>query len=108
MVASGDASKMALVCGSKRILVDKVTLFAKLELFSKNPALLGFREYEVQSDVSSSILSTFIELIGNTEFNIRDDEAEGLGRLGGRVWPRCARGRLPDADVGHAAEVGRL
>jgi hypothetical protein len=72
---------MALVCGSERIFVDKVTLFAKLELFNKNPALLGLREYELRSDVSSSIFSTFIELIGGTEFDIRDDDAEGLGRL---------------------------
>jgi hypothetical protein len=58
-----------------------VTLFTKLELFSKNPALLGLREYELPSNVSSLILSTFIELIGRTEFHIRDDDAEGFGRL---------------------------
>jgi hypothetical protein len=80
---------MALVCGSERILVDKVTLFTKLELFSKNPALLGFREYEVRSNVSSSVLSTFVELIGRTEFDIRDEDVEGLGRLA--------------AELGHAA-----
>jgi hypothetical protein len=32
---------MALVLGSARFVVDKVTLFAKLQLFSKNPALLA-------------------------------------------------------------------
>jgi hypothetical protein len=66
-----------------------VTLFTKLELFSKNPGLLIFREYEVRSDVSSSVLPTFVELIGRTELDITDDDVEGLG--------------CPAAELGHAA-----
>jgi hypothetical protein len=81
MAEAGDASQMALVRGSARFVVDKVILFAKLQLFSKNPALLAQREYEVQSDVSSSVLSTFVEVIGRTEFDITADKVDGLAAL---------------------------
>jgi TPR repeat protein len=81
MAATEDTSQVALICGSQRILVDKATLFTKLELFSKNPGLMGLQEYQVRADVSSSVLSTFIELIGRTEFHVRDEDVEGLGRL---------------------------
>ena len=81
MSASGDASRMALVCGSERILIDKVTLFTNLELFRKNPGLLVLRKYVVRSDVSSSVVSTFVDLIGRTDFEMRDDDVEDLGQL---------------------------
>jgi hypothetical protein len=78
---AGETFQMALVRRSARILVDKVTLFTKLELFNKNPAQLVLREYEVRSDASSSVPSTFIDLIYGRELGIRDGEVEGLGYL---------------------------
>jgi hypothetical protein len=51
MSGTAQAKQMTLICASAKFEVDKVALYANLNLFSSNPVLLAGKEYRIRSSV---------------------------------------------------------
>jgi hypothetical protein len=81
MNPSGEAQKLLLVCGSKKLPIHKSVLSTKTQLFRSNPALLGFPEYRIRSRVSDRVFSDFIQLLSGLEIAVTADNCPGFSTL---------------------------
>jgi regulator of replication initiation timing len=72
---------MTLICGPAKFEVEKVNLYAKLNLFSGNPALLAGSEYRVRSAVSPSVFCDFVSWVEGGEATITSATLNGLAQL---------------------------
>jgi hypothetical protein len=79
--SAASGSKIGLFCNGSTVFLDSSILLSSASRFKNDPALLTNPRFEIESEVSSEIFSTFVNALNYETCEITAENCSGLQRL---------------------------